>query len=427
MGLVLITHSMGVVAETAHRVVVQYAGQQVERQAVRGLFATPHHPYTVALLDALPDRATGDRLPAIPGVVPGQGDRPDGCLFNPRCRIRHRSLPQGGAAGAADALGAALCHYPRNARPARPHERRHRSRRPRAGLRRQPRRVPPAGGREGARRARPSPWRPARRSRSSANSGCGKSTLARIITMIEPASGGQLVIDGVDVGSADRNALKATPPDRADRLPEPLRLAQSAPEGRLDPGGAARHQHQPQRRRAAGEGARHARARRPPAGALRALSAHVLRRPAPAHRHRPRADAGAEDRRARRAGLRARRLDPGADPESPRRPAGPVRADLHLHQPRSLGRALRRRRRDGDVSRPAGRDRAGARRSSAARSTPIRGRCFRRRRSPTRSKRRAKIKLEGELPSPFDPPSGCPFHPRCPYRREPTARASGRR
>ena len=85
MGLVLITHSMGVVAETAHRVVVQYAGQQVERQEVRGLFARPHHPYTVALLDALPDRAKGNRLPAIPGVVPGQGDRPDGCLFNPRC------------------------------------------------------------------------------------------------------------------------------------------------------------------------------------------------------------------------------------------------------------------------------------------------------------------------------------------------------
>src|SRR5688500_11306533 len=78
MGLVLITHDMGVVAETAQRVVVQYAGQQVERQSVHGLFAMPHHPYTVALLEALPDRATGTRLPAIRGVVPGQGDRPSG-------------------------------------------------------------------------------------------------------------------------------------------------------------------------------------------------------------------------------------------------------------------------------------------------------------------------------------------------------------
>ncbi len=115
MGLVLITHSMGVVAETAHRVVVQYAGQQVERQPVRGLFGTPHHPYTVALLDALPDRATGDRLPAIPGVVPGQGDRPGGCLFNPRCHFATEMCRKVRPPVQPDALGAALCHYPRHA------------------------------------------------------------------------------------------------------------------------------------------------------------------------------------------------------------------------------------------------------------------------------------------------------------------------
>jgi dipeptide transport system ATP-binding protein len=117
MGLVLITHSMGVVAETAHRVLVQYAGQQVEQQPVRGLFAMPHHPYTVALLDALPDRATGDRLPAIPGVVPGQGDRPDGCLFNPRCGFATDLCRKVGPPQQSSALGRALCHYPRNARP----------------------------------------------------------------------------------------------------------------------------------------------------------------------------------------------------------------------------------------------------------------------------------------------------------------------
>ncbi|MDH3230341.1 MAG: ABC transporter ATP-binding protein [Alphaproteobacteria bacterium] len=86
MALVLITHDMGVVAETAQRVAVQYAGQQVEKQDVGGLFATPRHPYTAALLDALPERSTGRRLPTIRGVVPGQHDRPTGCLFNPRCR-----------------------------------------------------------------------------------------------------------------------------------------------------------------------------------------------------------------------------------------------------------------------------------------------------------------------------------------------------
>ena len=86
MALVLITHDMGVVAETAKRVIVMYAGQQVEQQEVKGLFDTPHHPYTNALLNALPERSLGlDRLPTIEGVVPGAGDRPDGCLFSPRC------------------------------------------------------------------------------------------------------------------------------------------------------------------------------------------------------------------------------------------------------------------------------------------------------------------------------------------------------
>ena len=112
MALVLITHDMGVVAETVQRVQVQYAGQRVELQEVDGLFENPHHPYTAALLAALPERATEKRLPTIPGVVPGQFDRPHGCLFSPRCSfadarcIAERPRPAG-----AD-LGYALCHYP---------------------------------------------------------------------------------------------------------------------------------------------------------------------------------------------------------------------------------------------------------------------------------------------------------------------------
>ncbi len=86
MALVLITHDMGVVAETAKEVIVMYAGQQVEKRDVKSLFETPHHPYTNALLNALPERSLGlDRLPTIDGVVPGAGDRPAGCLFSPRC------------------------------------------------------------------------------------------------------------------------------------------------------------------------------------------------------------------------------------------------------------------------------------------------------------------------------------------------------
>ena len=86
MALVLITHDMGVVAETAHRVSVMYAGQQVEEQSVDNLFSAPRHPYTAALLEALPERSIGrNRLATIPGMVPGVGDRPSGCLFSPRC------------------------------------------------------------------------------------------------------------------------------------------------------------------------------------------------------------------------------------------------------------------------------------------------------------------------------------------------------
>jgi dipeptide transport system ATP-binding protein len=112
MALVLITHDMGVVAETAQRVAVQYAGQKVEEQPVRDLFADPHHPYTAALLAALPERAVEKRLPSISGVVPGQFDRPPGCLFAPRCRFATevcvRNVPPRQPAG----LGQALCHYP---------------------------------------------------------------------------------------------------------------------------------------------------------------------------------------------------------------------------------------------------------------------------------------------------------------------------
>ena len=112
MGLVLITHDMGVVAETADRVVVQYAGQAVETNATRSLFADPHHPYTAALLAALPERAHGRRLPAIPGMVPGQGDRPAGCLFSPRCAFVFEECLRRTPTPATPALGRALCHTP---------------------------------------------------------------------------------------------------------------------------------------------------------------------------------------------------------------------------------------------------------------------------------------------------------------------------
>jgi dipeptide transport system ATP-binding protein len=111
MALVLITHDMGVVAETAERVSVQYAGQKVEEQPVKDLFSDPHHPYTQALLAALPERATSRHLPSIPGVVPGQFDRPRGCLFTPRCRYATAYCAEVPPPPADPAHGFALCHY----------------------------------------------------------------------------------------------------------------------------------------------------------------------------------------------------------------------------------------------------------------------------------------------------------------------------
>jgi len=105
MALILITHDLALVAETAQRVVVMYAGQEVETGPVPGVFETPRHPYTQALLAALPEHNEDNaRLKAIPGMVPGQHDRPTGCLLSPRCiyaleRCRRETPPLAGPAG----------------------------------------------------------------------------------------------------------------------------------------------------------------------------------------------------------------------------------------------------------------------------------------------------------------------------------------
>ena len=86
MALVLITHDLALVAEAAHKIIVMYAGQVVETGAAQDIFRAPRHPYTQALLRALPEFAQDKaRLASLPGVVPGKYDRPNGCLLNPRC------------------------------------------------------------------------------------------------------------------------------------------------------------------------------------------------------------------------------------------------------------------------------------------------------------------------------------------------------
>jgi len=85
MALILVSHNMDVVAETARRVVVMYSGQIVEERDAAGLFGAPQHPYTAALLAARPQHQESARLATIPGAPPGIHDRPRGCMFGPRC------------------------------------------------------------------------------------------------------------------------------------------------------------------------------------------------------------------------------------------------------------------------------------------------------------------------------------------------------
>ncbi len=90
MAVLLITHDLGVIAQTCDRVAVMYAGRIVEEAAVGDLFAQPRHPYTRGLLSSLPARATATQIPlaTIGGQVPSVDARPHGCAFSNRCQLR---------------------------------------------------------------------------------------------------------------------------------------------------------------------------------------------------------------------------------------------------------------------------------------------------------------------------------------------------
>ena len=104
--VILITHDLGVVAETAEHVIVMYAGRKVEEGDVRSVFADPQHPYTRGLIHSIPrlalmrsgGAAQPERLQEIPGMVPALSNLPPGCAFAPRCArasdICRREIPR---------------------------------------------------------------------------------------------------------------------------------------------------------------------------------------------------------------------------------------------------------------------------------------------------------------------------------------------
>ena len=89
MSILFVTHDMGTVAGIADRIVVMYGGRLAETGTTLDIFDQPRHPYTLGLLNCLPDISSRrDRLTPIPGMIPSLIDPPEGCIFNPRCERR---------------------------------------------------------------------------------------------------------------------------------------------------------------------------------------------------------------------------------------------------------------------------------------------------------------------------------------------------
>jgi oligopeptide/dipeptide ABC transporter ATP-binding protein len=119
--MVLITHDLGVVAETADRILILYAGVMMETGGVRDIFLRPRHPYTVGLLASLLDDGPGEHVAySIPGQALAPADRPRGCVFQPRCQLsRGRQVCIDQRPGLSETAPghAAACHFPDEVQP----------------------------------------------------------------------------------------------------------------------------------------------------------------------------------------------------------------------------------------------------------------------------------------------------------------------
>ena len=281
LAVILITHDLGVMSAIADRVSIFYAGRVVESGSREDVLRRPRHPYTRALLDALPhpELRRDQPLVAIPGSPPNPGSIPPGCAFNPRCAFAEEDC----RVARARARG--------GERP--------RARLPRGSVRCRMSALELTDvvvdyARRGGGRVRAVAGASIGVERGQivglvGESGCGKSTLARAaVGLVRPTSG-SVVFEG----RADRAARAARPAARARappaRVPEPVRVAQPPPEGGLAARGRARHARPRPGCRAGGPRPGAARAwsgfrRPPPSGSRtssRAGSGSASRSPAP--------------------------------------------------------------------------------------------------------------------------------------------------
>ena len=336
MAILIITHDLGVIAEVADQVLVMYAGQIVESADVADLFADPQHPYTIGLLGSIPrldvDR---ERLATIEGTVPSPNNQPKGCRFAPRCpfadgRCRQEPPPfrelapghrgrllegPGGVGGMSAAPVLQVDGLVKHFQVSRG-----------IILRRQ----------VGLVRAVEDVSFEIARGETLAlvgESGCGKSTTGRLVLRLMDPTAGSVRFQGEEIANLGKDELR--------RLRRHMQIIFQDPYASLNPrmtvgeilaeplrvhdiGDAASRE---------ARGSRTAGDRRPAARTCAALSASILRRPAPAHRHCARARGQSRTDHLRRAGLGARRVDPGADRQPAAESAAAFWSVLSVHRP----------------------------------------------------------------------------------------------